>query len=72
MNDIQPLVSVVMPVYNTEKYVGAAIDSILEQTFTAFECIVIDDGSTDGSWSIIQQYAKKDPRIIASQNTENR
>ena len=60
-----PLVSVVMPVYNAEKYVWEAIQSILDQTFTNFECIIIDDGSTDISWDIIQQYAEQDTRIHA-------
>lgn len=66
-----PLVSVVMPVYNTEKYVGEAIQSILDQTFTNFEFIIIDDGSTDRSWEIIQEYARKDERIRAHQNNWN-
>ena len=67
-----PKVSVVMPVYNTEKYVGEAIQSILDQTFTDFEFIIIDDGSTDKSWDIIQEYAKKDTRIIIYQNQKNK
>lgn len=65
-------VSVIMPVYNTEKYVWEAIESILNQTFTDFEFIIIDDGSSDKSRDIIQKYAKKDKRIIALQNKKNR
>ena len=68
----KPLVSVVMPVYNTEKYLSEAIESILAQTFVDFEFIIIDDGSTDRSWEIIEEYAKKDDRIRVFQNRENR
>lgn len=48
-----------MPVYNAAKYLGAAIESILEQTYENWELIVIDDASTDTSWKIIQQYKRK-------------
>lgn len=59
----QPLISVIMPVYNAEAYLKEAIDSILEQTFTDFELIAIDDGSVDGSRKLLEHYAKVDPRI---------
>jgi len=65
-------ISVVMPVYNTEKYVGEAIESILCQTFEDFEFIIVDDSSTDSSWRIIQKYAKEDNRIVAVQNTDKK
>lgn len=67
-----PKISVIMPNYNCEKYIAKAIDSILNQTFTDFEFIIIDDGSTDNSWNIIQEYAKKDERIVAVRNDENK
>lgn len=58
-----PLISVVMPAYNHERYVGAAIDSVLAQTCPDWELIVIDDGSTDRTGDVIRGYA--DPRIRA-------
>ncbi len=67
-----PKISVIMPVYNTEEYVWEAIESILNQTFSDFEFIIIDDGSSDTSWEIIQKYAKKDKRIKALQNEWNK
>ena len=59
-----PKLSIIVPVYNVEKYLPRCIDSILAQTFTDFEVILIDDGSPDGCGKIIDEYAKKDNRII--------
>ena len=56
-----PEVTVLMPVFNAERFLRAAIDSILYQTFTSFELIIINDGSTDRSVDIINSY--RDPRI---------
>ena len=58
-----PTVSVVMPVYNSEKYLDEAMESILAQTFQDFEVIAVDDGSTDRSGVILDGYAETDPRI---------
>lgn len=58
-----PTISVIVPVYNVEKYLPRCIDSILAQTFTDFELLLIDDGSKDTSGSICDEYAKKDTRI---------
>ncbi len=58
-----PLVSVIMPVYNGEEYFSEAIDSILTQTFSDFELLIVDDGSQDKSAEIIRSYAKLDDRI---------
>lgn len=58
-----PVISVAMPVYNGESYLAEAIDSILAQTFTNFELIIINDGSTDGSLDILRSYEKCDARI---------
>ncbi len=66
-----PKISVIMPNYNSEKYLKEVIESILNQTFSDFEFIIIDDGSSDRSWEIIQEYAKKDKRIIAIKNEKN-
>ena len=66
-----PLVSVVMPVYNAQKYLNKAIDSILAQTYKDFEFIIINDGSTDNSLQIIKKYQKKDKRIIVK-NKKNK
>ena len=54
-----------MPAYNAEKFVGEAIESILNQSHKDFELIVIDDGSKDNTFNIIQKYAKRDARIKA-------
>ena len=66
-----PLVSVVMTVYNTEPYLAEAIESILSQTFTDFEFIIVDDGSEDGSVEVIRQYAEGDCRIRLIELAEN-
>jgi glycosyltransferase involved in cell wall biosynthesis len=56
-------VSVVMTVFNTERYVGEAVQSVLGQTFRGFEFIIIDDGSTDRSPAILREFASRDPRV---------
>ena len=58
-----PKISVIVPVYNTEKYLHRCIDSVLAQTFTDWELLLIDDGSKDTSGSICDKYAAKDKRI---------
>lgn len=71
MTKKDPLVSVVMPAYNAEKFIGESIESILNQTFKDFEFIILDDCSKDGTWEIIQEYAKKDERIVPVKNEKN-
>ncbi len=64
-------ISVLMPAYNARKYISEAIESVLNQTFKDFEFIIIDDCSTDKTLEIIEDYAKKDSRIIALRNEVN-
>lgn len=59
----KPLISVVMPAYNAQKYLSIAIESILNQTFKEFELIIINDASSDKTLSIIKSFAKKDSRV---------
>ncbi len=65
------LISVLMTAYNSEEYIAEAIESILGQTYKSFEFLINDDASTDRTWLIIQEYAKKDPRISATRNENN-
>jgi glycosyltransferase involved in cell wall biosynthesis len=67
ISQASPKISVIMPVYNAERYLRASIDSILRQTYEDFEFIIVNDGSTDGSQEIIDHYASIDNRIIAVQ-----
>ncbi len=67
-NNAKPKVSVVMSAYNSERYIGVAIESILGQTFTNFEFIIINDCSTDDTMTIINHYKMKDSRIIVIDN----
>ncbi|HXE55221.1 MAG TPA: glycosyltransferase family A protein, partial [Tepidisphaeraceae bacterium] len=62
-----PQISVLMPVYNVERFVASAIDSILSQTFGDFELIITDDGSKDATPAIVQTYAARDSRVRLSQ-----
>jgi glycosyltransferase involved in cell wall biosynthesis len=63
MQSAQPVITVVLPAYNAQRYIESAVGSILGQTFTDFELIVIDDGSTDQTLSLLQKLAAKDARI---------
>ncbi len=66
-----PKISVVMPVYDAEAYLQEAIESVLNQTFNDFEFIIVDDASTDNSYKIIEEYSKKDERIVVLKNEKN-
>ena len=67
------MISVVMPAYNAEETIGQVIESVLAQTYTDFEFIIVDDGSADSTLSIAQSYAARDPRIrvIAAEHQGN-
>lgn len=60
-----------MTVYNAERFLGEAIESVLNQTFKDFELVILDDCSVDSSWQIIQKYAQQDERIVAIKNDTN-
>ncbi len=64
-------VSVLTPAYNVEQYISETIESILSQTFSDFEFIILDDGSTDNTFEIATEYAKKDSRIKVFKNEKN-
>lgn len=68
MNDTQPKVSVIIPTYNREKFIGAAIKSVLDQTYKDFEIIVIDDGSTDGTADVVKEFNSEKIRYIYQSN----
>ena len=63
MNE-KPLISVVVPIYKVEKYIYTCIDSIINQTYTNIEIILVDDGSPDSCGAICDEYAKKDSRVV--------
>ncbi|TVP44817.1 MAG: glycosyltransferase [Gemmatimonadales bacterium] len=67
-----PVVNVLMSVYNGEAHLPEALDTLLSQTFRAFEMVVVDDGSTDGSLRILQEHAERDDRIRLLCNESNR
>lgn len=63
------LITIILPAYNAEKYISRCIESVLKQTYNNFEFIIIDDGSTDNTLKIVEDFAKKDCRIkVISQN----
>ena len=68
---LKPIVSVIVPVYNAQDYIEDCIKSLLDQTLHECEFLFINDGSTDNSWKIIEQYKNKDPRI-KSINQQNK
>lgn len=71
-NKIVSKVSVVMPVYNAERFLREAIESVLDQSYENFELILIDDCSTDSSYDILREYERKDGRVRVFKNEENK
>lgn len=72
VSDKNLLISVIIPVYNHEKFIAQTIQSVLSQTYQNWEMLIVDDCSKDSSWSIIQEWARKDSRIKAFRNDENK
>lgn len=64
MNDSEPLISVIIPVYNVELYLARCLDSVLNNAYRNLEILCIDDGSSDRSAEILRAYAEKDSRIV--------
>jgi glycosyltransferase involved in cell wall biosynthesis len=64
-DSLHPEVSVIMPCYNASRWMEEAVDSVLAQSFRNFELILVNDGSTDKTWDIIESYCKKDGRVVA-------
>lgn len=69
-----PQVSIIVPVYKVEPYIRRCLDSILAQTFTDWECILVDDGSPDACGAICDEYATKEGRfkVVSKVNTVSR
>ncbi|WBL41311.1 glycosyltransferase family 2 protein [Algoriphagus halophytocola] len=67
-----PLVSILIPNYNKAPYLRETLDSVLNQTYTHWECIIVDDHSTDGSWEILEEYVAKDSRFQLYKRPNNR
>ena len=70
--DRNPLISIIIPVYNGEKYIGECIRSVCAQTWKKTEILVVDDGSTDETAKHVSMYADRDPRIRLIRLSENR
>jgi teichuronic acid biosynthesis glycosyltransferase TuaG len=71
-NDRKVAVSIIMPCYNSERFIGEAIRSVVNQSFNNWELLICDDGSTDNSVSIAKNYASRDSRISVIQNKNER
>ena len=68
----KPLVSIVLPVYNGERYLKEAIESVLSQTYENIELIIVNDASTDNTAEIIREYVSKEGRIKVFNNDVNK
>ena len=71
MNNI-PLISIIIPVYNRVDIISETLDSVLSQSYQNWECIIVDDGSTDNSWDFLSEYIKKDSRFHLYKRPNNR
>jgi len=68
---VKPKVSILIPVYNREKLIAGTLDSALAQTYPEIEVVVVDNCSTDGTWGVLERYAKQDSRVKAYRNAAN-
>jgi glycosyltransferase involved in cell wall biosynthesis len=68
---MNPLVSIILPTYNGAAFITGAIEGVLAQTYTNWELLIISDGSTDQTKTIVEDFTKKDPRIFFIENREN-
>ena len=68
---VDPLISIIMPAYNAEKTIAGSIDSVLGQSYSSWELLVIDDGSTDSTAAIVKKAASMDARVTLVQNSRN-
>ena len=64
MSRVHPLLTIVIPAYNAQRFIDRSINSVLNNTFTDYELILIDDGSHDGTLSIMKEYEQNDDRIV--------
>ena len=69
MTQVSPLVSIIVPVYNAEKYLRYCVDSILRQSYEHLEIILVDDGATDSSPMILDEYQRRDNRVRVTHQT---
>ena len=65
---MSPKISIIIPSYNEEKNISRCLDSVMNQTFSDFEVLCVDDGSNDKTYDIIKKYSEKDSRIIPMKN----
>ena len=64
---MRPMVSIIVPIYNAEQYLRRCVDSILNQEYTDYELLLVNDGSTDASGDICEEYGDRDSRVIVIQ-----
>ena len=69
---MRPMVSIIVPIYNAEQYLRRCVDSILNQEYTDYELLLVNDGSTDASGDICEEYGDRDPRVIVIQSSLSR
>jgi glycosyltransferase involved in cell wall biosynthesis len=68
----RPRVSVIVPIYNGARHLGETLDTLLAQSLTDLEVVAVDDGSSDGSWELLQDYARRDARLRIDRHARNR